>query len=330
MIAYLNFCAADRQQALNLLRWIGEIGGCHRHELILQPSISLHAIGADAELLEEGAKHFQSASLHVPSTEDESGWPKSPNNGWLAAVTHIRELAATVDAKSGRELHWLWLEPDCTPIPLPDGRIWLDGINDAYKSAKMPFMGAEVLQPSHRLSGVAVYPPKVIAFLRNKRMADIFNVRMCGNMPARVEAFDSYFASEFLSYSHITTLIQQVHLVSRDPDVSPTFTDQASLSLLDPRAVLFHRCKDGTLIDRLRERMNPPARLVGVSEPTPPPWEQPAASKVHPAAENKRTAERQAAIEARIAKAMATKAKKKATKAKLKAAWERRKAKVTA
>jgi hypothetical protein len=64
-------------------------------------------------------------------------------------------------------------------------------------------------------------------------------------------AFDVYGAKEMLPKAHRTALIQHVFNISGSP---PTFPNQESLRLLQPGAVLFHRCKDMSLIARLRER----------------------------------------------------------------------------
>lgn len=239
MIVYLNYCSQDRDLTLNLLRWIGELGGCRKHDLVLQGSQQVLRSGDNTAVFEEAFKHFNTVEEFTPFTEDERGWPHSPNHGWIQAVTHMREKFANME-KGKVAPGWFWLEPDCVPL-VSD---WMDKIEAEYMVAKKPFMGAEVTVPEHRLSGVAVYPPMVVTYLRNRRM---------GDMHIRQDAFDSYFAPEIIPNSKFTDLIQNVHLVSRNPDLLPTFPDRESLSLIDSKAVLFHRCKDGTLIERLRE-----------------------------------------------------------------------------
>lgn len=255
MIVVLNFCNHDRDQALRLLQWIGELGGVKGHDVLLQFSQGVRRAEQHVELIEEATKHFAAVSTNVPCTEDERGWPHSPNHGWLAALTLIREKVMKP---------WLWLEPDAAPI----SPLWLNKIEAEYIAVNpavepkdknppkvKPFMGALVNGSNRRLSGVAVYPPRVVSFLTQRRLPDLH---------VRNEAFDSYFAPEFTPFAHFTNLIQQVHLVSRDPEIAPTFPTQESLSLLNPEAVLFHRCKDVTLIDRLRERSD--TKRIVVSE----------------------------------------------------------------
>lgn len=242
MITVLNYCAADRDTALNLLRWIGQLGGAGKHELILQDCQQVVRAGLHTELLTEAKKHFANVEHFTPFTEDERGWPQSANHGWLQAVIHMRELFAK-RAQGSVLPAWLWMEADCVPTSFT----WADALEAAYPKANKPFMAAEVLHPVRRLSGIALYPARVSSYLRHRRLGDL-TMRS-----GKGEAFDQYYSPEWIEFTHFTKLIQNVHFTA--PNVPPTFPDAASLSLLDPEAVLFHRCKDGSLIERLRERM---------------------------------------------------------------------------
>ena len=77
-------------------------------------------------------------------------------------------------------------------------------------------------------------------------------------------AFDISAAPEILKHAHCTTLIQQVFNTDGKP---PSFADQASLSVIRKGAVLFHRCKDESLIERLREQNAGVAQLVEQQPP---------------------------------------------------------------
>jgi len=257
----LNYCLHDRDLTLKLLCWIGCLGGSKESTLVLQGSQSVLRENAHTELIEEAEKHFGFVESFIPFTEDERGWPYSPNHGWIQSVIHQRE--GMHKYKVGEAPFWFWLEPDCVPLT-PD---WVEKLEEEAKkayAARKPFMGAEVTSPEHRMSGVGLYPPSVLEFLEKKRL---------GDMHIRRDAFDSYFASEIVPKAFFTKLIQNVHLVSRNPDISPTFPDQTSLTLLDKEAVLFHRCKDGTLIDRLEEKQEKP-KCVTVTQAVSPSKEE--------------------------------------------------------
>lgn len=236
MITLLNVSHQNRALALGLLKWIGELGGVSKHDMILQVSQGLRQSETHTELVEEATKHFASVSLIVPCTSDERGWPWSCNHAWMHALQTVREKI---------QKPWLWLEEDCVPLTSD----WLDKIEEEYKKAdasKKAFMGAEVLRPSHRMSGIGVYPPMVVSYLTKIRLPDLDQSNF---------AWDHFLASEIVPHTHFTRLIQNVYLTSKDPDISPTFPTAESLSILDTQAVLFHRCKDSTLIDRLREKL---------------------------------------------------------------------------
>lgn len=255
MITVLNYCSQDRDSALRLLRWIGELGGVSKHDLVLQCSQQVLRDFAHEELIEVAKPHWNSVEHFAPFTEEERGWPWSPNHGWREALIHMREKYAKIPKEANMCQGWFWVEPDAVPLSPK----WADQFEADYREKKKPFWGAEITRPRHRMSGVGFYPAMTVAFLRHKRLGDLH---------VRNEAFDAYFASEIIPNAHFTPLLQDVNLVSRNPDLIPTFPDEDSLSLLSSQALMFHRCKDGTLIDRLRERR---ALLEPKVEPAPAP-----------------------------------------------------------
>jgi hypothetical protein len=134
---------------------------------------------------------------------------------------------------------WFWMEPDAVPL-VPE---WLDKIEDEYLAAKKPFMLDKVITPtrSHN-SGVGVYPGRVRDY--TIRLWELSNI-----------PWDVFLAEEFTPFTHHTNLIHdKFYRVWEDPNSGPPiFPDAASLSIIEPGAVLFHRNKDGSLMDRLRE-----------------------------------------------------------------------------
>lgn len=276
MICLLNFCHKDRDQALNLLKWIGTLGGCKGHDLILQSSITAAANGLVSELELAANELFDTVTTRVTDIQDERGWPYSCNTAWVDAVMFMRYRPArpwlfakmenpagtpkwkeeVAEASKRLTVPWFWMEPDCVPLT----KDWLDRIEVAYrecsvrKSQPKYFLGGEVRQPEHRMSGVGVYPCAVAQFTRG--------LPHLANNPA---PWDQVLAQDFSSFVEYTPLIQNVwNKTVGDPNSAPTFPDVASLAYLDPNAVLFHRCKDGSLIERLRE--NEAAEIPVLSE----------------------------------------------------------------
>lgn len=239
MIAVLNFCQKDRDLALQLLQSMREVGTCRNHELTLQYNIGTAVSGLHQELIVLGTEMFEKCNFRILDVEDERAWPFAANNAWRDYVFFSRMKAAQP---------WLWLEPDCQFIPKSGCPLCI--IQKAYEACGKPFMGAEVTRPEQRMSGVGVYPAYVTAY--TKRLPAI-------NPPHgtkfKAVPWDQALAKDIVPNAAFTKLIQHVWNVEfGKPETIPTFPDQESLKLIGPETILFHRCKDFSLGNRLRER----------------------------------------------------------------------------
>lgn len=137
--------------------------------------------------------------------------------GWPLGSNTLFKHAAFEMKK--KDQPWLWLEPDAIPLK----PTWKKELIEAYQGG---YLGR---------NGVGVYPPDT-------------HSRFCHKIRDN-EAWDVTLARE--------ELITDTDLIQFDWGAlkkAPTFTD---LSALHPRAVLFHRNKDGTLITLLRQRLFP-------------------------------------------------------------------------
>ena len=161
------------------------------------------------------------------SAPNELGWPMSPNALFRSAATYIAE----------RNLgHWFWCEPDCVPLK-PE---WLDALDADYQGSRKPFMGVKFIHPYPHLTGTAVYPSHVRRY--SPKMVS-----------AHTRPFDLIDAITVMRNAHFTGLIEH-RWGDIQNNIAPTFPDAESLKNLPALAVVFHRCKDGSLIKRLRER----------------------------------------------------------------------------
>jgi hypothetical protein len=235
MIVVLPFYAGDADQLLDLLSFMGHLGGCPRHSALLVADAGVDwatAVG----LLEEASGVFRAVKFIVNETH-VAGWPMGANSLFVAAATHAKEINEP----------FLWLESDA--IPVRPG--WLEDIHAAYHGG---FMGhiysAPLVESTKFLSGVAVYPPDAIDYIGPCIIAD------------PLKGFDVSSSFGVLSSAHHTNLIQ--HFFG-EIGLAPTFGDVRrtespvnffTLSELHPEAVLFHRNKDGTLIDLLRLKLS--------------------------------------------------------------------------
>ena len=222
MLVVLPVGPHDREQAVRWVKWVNELGGLGSHRLMVACA---RRVSNPNELVPAGHE------LYVPHDEDERGWPQSPNHLFRRVIQHITWT------KEGEP--FLWCEPDC--IPTTKG--WLDLIDGEYRACGKKFMGAQVLvgnTPEH-MSGNGIYGKNAMYHAPHLVQADL-------------AAFDVVAAEQIVGQAHWTTSVQ--HVWRKDEGRNFTFPDQASVdAMVSKSALLFHQNKDGTLIERLRERL---------------------------------------------------------------------------
>lgn len=259
MILTLPYCQKDSTLLVRLLHWMAELNSDYKpHSCLL---VADNAVPQNEKVsLQELAKplflHTETIRVNVPATSQK--WPDAPNIMFAAAARQIAECYRKP---------WLWMEPDCVPLT----RFWMDEISDAYDHCPKRFMGCFVTNttqpdiPPVHLSGCAVYDGHawqgLEAAIKGKTAWDI-------NAAAYTvpRAMDSPLFQYFWG----------------KPELSPTFretkgpTDPENtipLGWLRKDAVLFHRCKDSTLIDLLRSKrtnkVSPAAHTAPAQMPKP-------------------------------------------------------------
>lgn len=230
MIVVIPFCHKDRLAAIRLLEWWSELDGVQvNHKLVLLASNPCtHA--ENLEVAASGRKAFADVSICHQTQPDESGWPKSCTTLFRLACDHMKVTGT----------HWLWCEPDCTPL-VPGS---LDALDTEYLSNARPFMGAWHNQPVPHLTGNAIYPANPILYNRL--------------LFSRKDApWDLVNPGATLAQAHLTKLIQHSWSPSGHDLKAPAWHFDSPYDLdrvITQDAVLFHRCKDGSLIDCLRQR----------------------------------------------------------------------------
>jgi hypothetical protein len=235
MIVVVPFCRKDIEAARRLLEWIAELDGCHKNHpcaLIGAKPLTDEEI---APVIAAAKSAFSSVTMIRQRTENESGWPRACNAMFRCAL----EYTPT------QRLPWLWLEPDATP--LRPG--WLNKLEVEYAKSKKPFMGAFYPLPVGHLNGVAIYPANPVRY--NSRL-----------LSPGAEPFDCVFPNLTLRYSHISPSFHhewspEGHEIDSKPR---SFGSPLDLAILKPDALIYHRCKDGSLIQRLRERQSQAVR----------------------------------------------------------------------
>lgn len=223
MLVVFSFCHKDADQALRQAQWVKELGGVKMHTALVVCNGEAKRQGKDKAIVEILSQAFSFVDSFTPFDQVEEGWPKSPNHMWIRTVQHIRDFKGDVP--------FLWMEADATPTSSD----WVDLHDIQFKACQKPFMGDYVLVegvPPH-MSGVAVYYK---TWLHAPSFSAVDGT-----------AWDVALSRVILPLYHRTQLIQH----EWKPD---SFKTAADLKRLRDGAVIYHQCKDGSLIERLREQ----------------------------------------------------------------------------
>lgn len=259
LLCVIPYCQNDLDLAKNLLNWIAELGDNHGHACILAAdSLVPKETRMELKLLaKQSFDHVDTIPLEIPQT----GF--APNHMFMLTAQQIL---------FSYKWPFLWCEPDATP--LKPG--WLDALANEYAYSPKRFLGTLVESnqpglPAVHLPGVAIYPPD--AFTLYDTFASIKSANVAWDMEA---------ATAVVPRAKTSSLFQAFW---GKRDLPPTFVREKNgqspinalpLSFLRPDAVLFHRCKDGSLISLLRETPTAPKRR-GRPPKNPPPASAPAA-----------------------------------------------------
>lgn len=248
MLTVIGFCQNDAALTRQLLKWICELGRCKNHKALLVADAGMKWTEA-LEIHQLAGEAFDNPTL-ITTEESYSGWPEAANRMFFAASQHIHKY-----------LHepFLWLEPDC--VPLKQG--WLNKIAGEYQGG---FLGhiykferpGSPFAPIDVMSGIAVYPTTAFA-------------QIGGIIKARPKnAWDVSASGPMTKNGTHTNLI---HHFFGQHGLPPTFVsakvagsplNAKTVAEIPPEAVLFHRNKDGSLINLLSKRMSPERRFVVV------------------------------------------------------------------
>lgn len=227
VVAVMPWCEKDWVLAVRSLvhqAWLGRSDG----ELVLVQPKATPAEQIGVVLAAAHQAWAQVTIAAAPFDLPDEHWPQGPNWSFMTACRHCYE----------RELDFLILEPDAVPLKVG----WFERLVRAYRGCGRPYMGtveeaaSDGRHPRH-MPGNAVYSWR--AWLR-------------APIRALYVPWDVQMAHDgIMDHVAKTDLVQQIWGAMNKP---PTFQVPESLGILSPTAVLFHRCKDGSLMERLRER----------------------------------------------------------------------------
>jgi hypothetical protein len=257
LLLTLPYCNKDAALLKKCVHWMSELqpeGYNHSCLLVADNEVPQEQKQELHELCKPLFSLTETMIVHVPG--EMQGWPLGPNYMFASAARQIAEAWC---------LPWLWFEPDATP--LRPG--WLDTIGNNYAIRGKRFMGTIIASdsdsqpdmPPLHLSGCSVYDNQAYHGLQpftGSKLA--FDIAAAGYTVPR--------ASHFAPMQHFWG----------KQDLSPTFNMDPTKSLENfysydnilPGSIMFHRCKDGSLIDLLRSKLNSqPVKNAAIAKKTP-------------------------------------------------------------
>lgn len=221
IVTVAAYCEKDKHLTQESLNWLFEMGfdkagyGKGR-KIVLAHNRRSTASG----LTSVAGIMFDEVDEMEPSDEMEQGWPIACNHLWYRTAEHMAK----------QDCPWLYLEADAVVLS-PD---YLRKIELEYARLGKPFMGDVVRindAGTEHLTGVSVYPPDAATRLQ---------------LNLQGEAWDYQCRRQILPMAADTKLIQQIWR-------RPPFMSQNDLVCIDTEAVIFHQCKDASLINLLRQ-----------------------------------------------------------------------------
>lgn len=213
----------DAGLAIELFEWMADLGGHPDHTCVVWTQHGM-ADRLKKTLVASAEDAWGSVILgSTPFDLYDEGWPRGAN--WM--------FSTVAQWCYEQRLDFMIVEPDAVPLK-PQ---WFQQIVGEYRRCGRPFMGtvedAREKCPAH-MPGNAVYP---------------WNVWEYGTIGNMTVAWDVALAEVIMDDMAVTRRIQQFWGITGLP---PSFPDRESLKIIKPEAMLFHRCKNGSLIRQLR------------------------------------------------------------------------------
>lgn len=240
LVVVLPVSTPDFHLAMKWLKWAQvlntRLGAC-QYDLVVLCAASVEP--AARNILGEQVALMPNAVLEI-----QPEYYERPEYGYAAAANVMFRCALELTERLFPGRPTLWCEADTVPMH----EAWVAHIAQEYRLAGRPFMGD--FHPSSDIShmtGNAVYPP-------DWRVRAPSLARLPEPQPEW--GWDSKCAPETVPQSHRACTIQQIWL-------PPRFTEK-TMQMIHPETALFHRSKDGTVIDVLCARLGVPEIPLGV------------------------------------------------------------------
>lgn len=229
----LPVCNNDADLMLLNLDWQEELDGRKDFDCVLTVDGSVPT--STIKALEIAAwRTFSEVNVLVYPTAPIQRWPNGPNWAFQQTARYIQ--------KSCRP--WFWMEPDCVPI----NPGWLNYWNQEYFDAGKAIMGV-IIEGMGHCNGTAIYPAH-------------FPSLSPESMSCTDVAWDGLMKKRTIQHTHNASHLM-CHVWGITNGKALPFGGTAAhfdtwndvKRWVDLGAVLFHRAKDGSLIERMREQL---------------------------------------------------------------------------
>lgn len=262
MIVAVQMCPKDALLAVKNLEWQKELD-----DHVPFTCLYCHDEKTSPDLVRKGYEIAKSLYSEVVNFEYPSpvatGWPFAPNYVWQSVVRFVDYFR-----KKLKNEPWLFLEPDA--IPVSQG--WASKLDEQYRKNRRPFMGYVVPGMGH-FNGVAIYPANTSDYCERTLFSTnvAWDVSLAGEMKQR-GVWDKVVAHEDFLFTHVWAIGPDGKPTNDSACKQATFTCPEDVwSWVNLDGAIFHRNKDGTLIDWLRElkkwKEHPELRNVPVHAP---------------------------------------------------------------
>lgn len=244
MLLVPNISPKDTELAIKNLKWQKELDGKVDFDCLLAYDEAVPKSAVE-EARDIASSLYRKVSLFPYPTPQNQSWPAAPNYVWQSCARFIAHFHKKLGSQE-----WLFLEADAIPI----SKGWLKKLADSYKDGRRPFLGHVVDGMGH-FNGVAVYPHDVARFAQEAMM--ISNVAwdvVLGQELRKHGTFDTLVTNEHILIMHVWA-IDKEGKPTNDASIGhqATFTSEKDVwKWVNLDASIFHRNKDGTLIDWLR------------------------------------------------------------------------------
>lgn len=239
MIVVIHFCAKDVDLAIKNLNWWIYLDGKSDLDCVLSYD-DITPANKVAEVEGLANRYFKSVQKFWYPAPIRKTWPFAPNWAWQETA---RYMAAT------HSKPWIWMESDGVAIR----KGWLTDIAAEHYRAGKPFSGHIVTGMGH-CNGLCVYPPIVAQYARDcLHVTEIAWDVVLGGELSRDGNILQYVHPSHTLFQHCWCINTADGKAWNGSGEVATFKNTHDvIRLVDLTMAIFHRCKDGTLIDMLK------------------------------------------------------------------------------